>query len=467
MQIRKFLPLLLLMLPIVLFGQEEEKKEKKLEWQAVEGASFYLVEIENGGVILYSLKTEEPFLPLFLTPGEYNVRISVFNKFEKLSSRSDWNPLTVFPSPQPLIEEYYPSFFFDDETELILTIKGKDFDEACLFNLINGSDTIKGRELSRSHNGEIISCEVSFSDALLPEIGIWDLAVGNPSGRSFSLESVIRSIPRARPEIDSIKPDTIYKGENPGKILLKGKNFSSRAALSFNGPSKAVFRYPEIYYGADISFYLDPETMDEGTYTVSVVNEGGLSSEPISFTLTKRTESLEETIRKNRERTPLFLGIEYHASFPISREAEIFEDSPLGFSLRFRKKFQNSGIYRLPVLRQCGLASGLHYTWYKDAIADYLTLSRLQLDGGIYYLSDWNYPVNLYVSFGFGASYSLYFFIDDRFEHSLDFSDRIETGLQYRRKNLVYELGYAILINHYQVKSSRVINPYIMIGWQG
>ena len=466
MQIRIILPLLLLLLPLALFGQDGEKKEKKLEWQAVEGASFYLVEIKTEGVILYSLKTEEPFLPLFLTPGEYKVRISVFNKFEKLSSRSDWAPLTVFPSPQPLIEDYSPSFFFDDETELIITIEGKDFDEACLFNLVNGSDLIEGRELSRSRNGENISCEVSFSGALLPEIGIWDLSVKNPSGRSFSLESVIRSIPRSRPEIDSIKPDTIYKGENPGKISLKGKNFSSRADLSFEGPSEAVYRYPEIYYGADISFYLDPETMEEGTYTVSVVNEGGLSSEPIGFTLTHREESLEERIKKRREKTPLFLGLDYHASFPMNREAEIFKNSPLGFSLRFRKKFINTGIYRLPVLRQCGLASGLHYTWYSDAIADYLTLSRFQLDGGIYYLSDWDFPVNLYVSLGFGASYSLYFFKDDRIEHSLDFSDRIETGIQYKRNSLVYELGYAILITHYQVESSSVINPYIMVGWQ-
>ena len=467
MRTRALLSYILIFPLLMLAAQDKEfpEEEKQLEWAAVEGAAYYLVEIESEGVILYSIKTDEPPLPLFLNPGEYSIRISVFNKFEKIASRSEWNPLIIYPNPQPIIEGAEPSLFYDDEESITLSITGSDFDVNCRYYLVNGKDRVRGYEDSRTTEGNSVQADVTFSDTLMGEIGIWDIVVINPSNKEFVRESAVRFGPRVKPVINSMEPDVFFRGENPGEVHLRGEHFSPHARLVIEGPSDATYRNLEIYYAVEISFYLNPDELAEGEYTLAVENEGNVISNSIPFTVEAEEITLEEKIQEKRKSTSIFLGGSYHMSLPMDKSSDLFENSFLGFSLRARKKFNNTGIFRIPVLRQTGFAAGLHYTQYNDAIADYLTMSKFDLDNSLFYLSDWDFFLDIYVSIGFGASYSLYFFENGRFVNSLDFSDRIEFGLHYQKKKLTYELGYAMVFTHFTSNTMTALNPYLLIGW--
>ena len=462
--------LLFLFSSLILTAQSTEfpAEEKLLEWAPVEGARYYLVEIETGGVILYSIRTEEPSLPLFLNPGSYNIRISVFNKFEKMASRSDWSPLQVYPNPQPIIDAASPYLFYSDEESITLEIEGRDFDEGCRFYLVKGQERIRGSEVSRAPLGEGLMVEVVFQGERLNEIGLWDLVVINPSNKDYVKEKAVKISERRLPAIESISPSVIHRGDSPGKFLIKGENFSSRARLIIDGPSPAGYENLETFYGEEITFYFDPSELALGIYRISVENEGGVISNEVNLSLEERIISQEEQIRVKRETSPLFFGFAYHLSAPMDRESDrLFNTSFLGFTLNGRRKFQNSGIYTLPILRQSGYAAGIHYTQYSDAIADYLTLTQVVFDGSFFYLSDWGTPVNLFLSLGFGSAYSLYFFNKGRVVNSLDFTNRIEAALQYSRKKMTYELGYSIDWTHFKSHSMTAFSPYLLLGWNG
>ncbi|MDC7224982.1 MAG: hypothetical protein PQJ60_14635 [Spirochaetales bacterium] len=461
--------LILLMIFLPLGAQEETGpvgETKKLEWAAVEGASSYLVEIEKGGVIIHTIPTEEPFLPLFLNPGEYRVRISVFNKFEKLASRSDWNPLTIYPSPQPIIQEYEPDFFYDDLTQITITIRGKDFDGGADFFLIRGNDRVRGEVRERREEERII-CTVLFSDNRLPEVGLWDLAVINPSGKQFLRESAIRFGPRTNPIILSLTPNQLYQGENPGEIVIRGENFSGEARLIFEGPSPVSYSHLEIYYGEEITFLLNTEEMALGSYLVYVENEGHVRSNGYPLILEERPLNRAEKIQQERESEEgpaFFLGVEYHGAFPMGDSSDLFDNSWAGGALTFRKKFKNAGVYKIPLLRETGFFLEYRYTRYTDTITDYLTLHQQQIEGGLFYLSDWEIPFNLYAGLGFGASYSLFAFEEESNETSFDLSNQFALAMQFHIKGINLELGNRISFTHFSYNTMTAAQLYLLAG---
>ncbi|MDC7219705.1 MAG: hypothetical protein PQJ59_07185 [Spirochaetales bacterium] len=466
--VKTFLLTFLLLWPLA--AQEEEDfpgETKKLEWESVEGALFYLVEIESEGIIIHAIKTEDSFLPLFLNPGEYNLRISVFNKFEKMASQSEWSPLTIYPSPQPIILDYSPDFFYDDRNKISLSIKGKNFDSACRFLLILGEEKIRGLEKNRQVEGEEITCTVEFSSEQFEHGQNWDLVVVNPSKRRFAREGAIRFLEFKKPIIYSMSPSLFYLGENPGKITIKGKDFTGQATLIFDGPSPVPYANLENYFGEELSFFLNTDEMEVGEYTLTVEAMGEFLSNKYSFTLEEKPLTKSEEIenkRESREGQAFFLGLDYHMSFPIGESSELFQDSFYGAGLTYRKKFKNSGAYRLVLIRQMGITANLTYNHYLDDFDEQLSMDQFIMDGGLFYLSELNSPFNIYLGIGFGGSYSFFTFSESDNKRSFDLTNKLEGGVHFPLKGLELELGIKILFTHFKYNSMVSGNPYFMVG---
>jgi hypothetical protein len=468
MPIRRLVYLSFILTLFSLSAQEQDSPEiAKLEWETVEGAFFYLVEIEEEGLIIHAIKTEDSFLPLFLNPGKYRVRINVFNKFEKIASQGDWTELNIYPSPQPLILDYNPDFFYDDTREIILTIEGRHFDKDCRFYLMAGQDQVEGIEKERREEGNKIICTVVFSHSLLPERSLWDLAVTNPSQKKFQTDSAIRFGPRITPKIESLSPSLLYIGENPGTLTLRGENFSNKATLIINGPSPVTYSHLQIYYGEEISFLLDMDEMRVGTYTIQVENERNVLSNKYSFTLEERPLKKAEITQKKREsgESPSFyLGINYHGTFFMDQSTLLFNDSLLGAGLSFRKKFNNSGVYKIPIIREAGVALNLDYTHFVDIYEDYLTVDQMQTMAELFYLSQWDKPINLYFELGFGLSYTYYSFEEKSDQFSFDLINSLGGGVQFDIRNIPLEVGLKFNIIHLETYTLSMAQPYFMVG---
>ncbi len=72
------------------------EKKLKIEWDSIAGATGYSVEIKNSlDITVVDKKTTDPIVEFSVPPGKYKMRIGSINKFDKVSSWSDWEEITV------------------------------------------------------------------------------------------------------------------------------------------------------------------------------------------------------------------------------------------------------------------------------------------------------------------------------------------------------------------------------------
>ena len=84
--------------------ESKEKKTYRLNWEEVEGAIRYQIQIEDRGTIVLDKEVDSNSAAFAITPGKYRIRIGAINKFEKVGSWSAWEEITVAES------EYYDRF---------------------------------------------------------------------------------------------------------------------------------------------------------------------------------------------------------------------------------------------------------------------------------------------------------------------------------------------------------------------
>jgi len=71
-------------------------KNAYVEWQAVQGAVEYRVEVKNSkNKIIIKKKTKKTKLDLKITPGDYKYRVGIVNKFYSVFAWSKWEKLSI------------------------------------------------------------------------------------------------------------------------------------------------------------------------------------------------------------------------------------------------------------------------------------------------------------------------------------------------------------------------------------
>ncbi len=79
---------------------EEKKKrsprEININWDAVEGALKYAVQVkDSGSTLIFDKVVETNSTKISVTPGEYRIRVGAFNVFEKIGSWSEWSDMKL------------------------------------------------------------------------------------------------------------------------------------------------------------------------------------------------------------------------------------------------------------------------------------------------------------------------------------------------------------------------------------
>ncbi len=71
-------------------------KEVTIDWDAVDGASKYLVQIkDSSGKMLVDTSVTENRISFPVSPGNYTIRVGAYNIFEKIGAWSEWTELKV------------------------------------------------------------------------------------------------------------------------------------------------------------------------------------------------------------------------------------------------------------------------------------------------------------------------------------------------------------------------------------
>ncbi len=74
------------------------KKTYRLNWNEIEGAIRYQIQIEDRGTIVLDKQVDSNSATFAITPGKYRIRIGAINKFQKVGSWSAWEDITVAES---------------------------------------------------------------------------------------------------------------------------------------------------------------------------------------------------------------------------------------------------------------------------------------------------------------------------------------------------------------------------------
>lgn len=185
--VKKFLPVLALMLFAALSSADEPKFSQRIEWRSNANALEYKVEIQNTATnAVSSFTTEKTFAELSLAPGNYRYRVTVYDFLGRKATTSAWTAFSVIQAARPEIRSIEKNVTTPDADErLEIAVDLANVSADTVVELV--SENVPG-ELEISGSGgkdekERVS-KVYFQD--VPP-GKWRLRVTNASG--FSAES--------------------------------------------------------------------------------------------------------------------------------------------------------------------------------------------------------------------------------------------------------------------------------------
>ncbi|MDE6351443.1 MAG: hypothetical protein K2K67_10625 [Treponemataceae bacterium] len=196
--VKKFLPVIGLMLFAALLPADEPKFSQRIEWRANANALEYKVEIQNVATdAVSSFTSEKTFADLSLAPGNYRYRVTVYDFLGRKATTSAWTAFSVIQAAKPEIRNIEKNVTIpeaDGRLEIAVDIANVSADS--VVELV--SENVPG-ELGINGSGgkdekERVS-KVYFQD--VPP-GKWRLRVTNASG--FSTESDVIEI------VSAVKP---------------------------------------------------------------------------------------------------------------------------------------------------------------------------------------------------------------------------------------------------------------------
>jgi len=473
--------------------------QEKIKWEPVEGADHYRIEIRQDGELILETRSDEPQIPLFLPPGEYDFQVKVINSFGKTASTGEWSPLKITAPDIPFIIAFLPMEIHEgDETAFRSRVSGlvSDTGESTVFILEDAEgkqiqlDSETSETSSENQNGD-------WREVILkprrqePGQGLWTLVMTNPGGRENRMDGALVVKDRLRPRIRKFSPRKIPAGEVHNMAVLEITGMESGALVEFSGPSDIQATLLNESDDGILEYSLNLQDVGTGWYSVSVTNPSGDSDiKGKAFEVLTAEPTTEEIAAANalkideREPRPIpeyprsvFGG--WHLIFPIGSTAEYIRNGYAGFSLGFSSSFHNDLIRRIPGFG--GLAWDLTFSYSHNGTTFPLieiNLNRYDFLFGLSYTTPFDFPLNLIVRVGAGFGFSVYTSPDHSRDEwlgtfvlkdldSLDFITRFGIGARYDINLRWYiDLTCDFAATFYLSRTAWSIQPRLEGGWR-
>jgi hypothetical protein len=198
-------------------------------------------------------RTDNNYIVLKIPVGEYDFRVGVLNRFNKVSAWSDWENISVLKPIKPILESLTPRSIFIEKKENLLVIKAKNIYDATKLSLKSDDE-----QLALNHikyiEPDTIHCEVNLSKA---RIGKYDLVLENPGNMVlikkdyFTIGSIVKNMEAALNKLDflTLAPNISYSqslGENSAGLnanLGLGVDFYFKKVNYYNITPGLKFAY--------------------------------------------------------------------------------------------------------------------------------------------------------------------------------------------------------------------------------
>lgn len=159
---------------------EGEEISIDVEWNKVNGAEKYRLEIRTqAGKLVAEKETADTKATIVLPPGEYEKRLGLINKFNKLYLWTDWNPLRIIRVLQPEMELAAPvAPISRGGGHRTIRLKTEGEMPQTRYYLVDSQG--KERSVKSVRNGDEVSIDID-PDSMPP--GEYDLVMENPEGK--------------------------------------------------------------------------------------------------------------------------------------------------------------------------------------------------------------------------------------------------------------------------------------------
>ncbi len=397
--------------------------QEHIQWESVDGADHYEVEIRQDGELVLQTRTGENWLPLFLPAGSYEFQVRVINTFGKTSSESSWSPLLIRGPAIPFVIALSPSEIHEetirDYTARVSGYVPDTGEGGTLFRLESEDEKPIDLEIETAAEGEGWTELKLSSGRKDPELGTWKLVMTNPDGRENTMENALEVTPNLRPRIRSVSPNEIPAGKSHNPLNVKIAGLESGADIRFHGPSPVQAALIPGDDGQVLEYSLDLTEAVPGWYSISVTNPSGDSDvKEKAFEVLPRPLTPEEIAAQHAlkidEKEPLpladhpralFFG--YAIGFPIGATTEYYNPGWFGLTLGYSQDFHNDFFRKLYWLKGLSWDVTLDITHHQTTYTLYdVELTRIHFLLGLTYVSPFEFPVNflLRAASGLGIS---------------------------------------------------------------
>ena len=268
------------------FAQTHESLPYYIEWEPVEGAGGYDIEVTTASgepTLVKRFGAKETSIELNIPAGKYRFRISTLNKFLHADSTSDWVAFTVLSYGAPTISKISPTALAPGKP-LALTIQADMLSAKATAFLVSPSGKRIPLSISKAKPRTFL-----LSGETLTERGEYALTMTNPPDYSTVKKAALTV---AYPEATALSstPERIARealsasgeqGSPPAILTVRGKNLSpeSTAWLKAPGTDNAISLPTLARSPAELTLELPPE-LDEGTYAIAFRNAPELVEMP-------------------------------------------------------------------------------------------------------------------------------------------------------------------------------------------
>jgi hypothetical protein len=246
----------------------ETEQDYPLEWEAVQGAGSYLVEVQDfHRQPVLSRTVSTPSLTVKLLPGQYFLRLTTLNRFMKSEGASDWLPIHIYYDHPPLLSSFSPAAMMTGQSGSIrLEVATLDRTGEVWLESPSGQRF--------SFNAGLLADEAqTLQLPALREAGAYDLVLRNPPNRTNRIKGVLMvSYPPA--EITGIEPAAFQTDRPPARLTVHGRNFLPKARVTLETNAREI-DLAMIQYAADHLEFTLPPDLAPGTFPVRLYNLAG------------------------------------------------------------------------------------------------------------------------------------------------------------------------------------------------
>ena len=230
----------------------KDEKKVELKWRKVPEASYYLLEIKDKEEkIVKSIKTRNSSIDLYLEPGEYKKRLTIFNKLEEIDTRSDWGSLNVIKVYEPELEHPKNVIVKKGQKNVPILLKGKHFEKDMEVFFQSKDYRIFVKDTIVKSESEV---EIQKDLSELPN-GIYQLKLKNPHSKEVAYPNFL-TIEKADiieitpPPPSSPSQNTISKSED-WDIIIRSALLPGWGQFYAGSKYKSNFhKYRGIFYGS-------------------------------------------------------------------------------------------------------------------------------------------------------------------------------------------------------------------------